>query len=270
MNYGIALTPAIPMRSEPSETAEMTNQLLFGECFRILEEKPRWLLIEHIYDGYQGWIDWKMATLVDEYFIQWQAKQPVFMVRQPIADLKRKGDKHPIRISIGTMLPGYDPVKQSFKVNDVIFSLPRRAVQEVGQSHLRALLRTAEFYLNTSYLWGGRSILGIDCSGFVQVVFRLHGIDLPRNASQQVLHGEPVCSFEDIYPGDLAFFQNDMGKITHVGIVYTPNSIIHSSGDVHIDKLTSEGIWSHRLNCYSHSTPILRRFPQLNKRENKE
>jgi Cell wall-associated hydrolases (invasion-associated proteins) len=102
-----------------------------------------------------------------------------------------------------------------------------------------------------------------DCSGFVQVVYRLHGINLPRNARQQILLGEPVADFADVRPGDLAFFEKTLGHVTHVGIVYTPNQILHCSGNVHIDKLTEEGIWSDSLKCYTHPRPILRRFSEL-------
>lgn len=261
MKYGIALTPAIPMRSEAAEESEMTNQLLFGDTFRILDEKPRWFLVENLFDGDTGWIDWKMATLVDPSFIDELQRKPVYVVRLPIADIKRKGDNHPIRVAMGSVLPGYDPVSHSFEVNGMHFSLPARAVMEVVPSHIRALLRTAELYLNTSYLWGGRSIFCADCSGFVQIVYRMHGIDLPRNARQQIMHGEPVGSFAEAYPGDLAFFGKPDGRITHVGIVLTPDTIIHCSGDVHVDKLTADGIWSDRLQCYTHSAPILRRYP---------
>ncbi|MEG1585693.1 MAG: C40 family peptidase [Bacteroidales bacterium] len=266
MKYGIALTPVIPMRAQAAEESEMTNQLLFGDTFRILEEKPRWFLVENLFDGDTGWIDWKMATLLDEQELLDLQQKPLHVVRLPVADIKRKGDKHPIRIAMGTVLPGYNPASHSFEINGTHFSITPRAVMEVVPSHIKALLRTAELYMNTSYLWGGRSIFGADCSGFVQIVYRMHGIDLPRNARQQIMHGVPVASFEEAYPGDLAFFAKPDGRITHVGIVFTPDTIIHCSGDVHIDKLTAGGIWSDRLQCYTHSAPILRRFPELNRR----
>lgn len=266
MKYGIALTPVIPMRASAAEEAEMTNQLLFGDTFRIIEESPRWYLVENLFDGDTGWIDWKMATLVDDSFITTLQAKPLFVARQPITDLHRKGEKRPLRISIGSVLPGYDPQTSTFVVNDTTFTVAPRMAMQVQPSHIRALLRTAGLFLNTSYLWGGRGIFGADCSGFVQIVYRMHGIDLPRNARQQILHGEPVASFADAYPGDLAFFAKPDGKITHVGIVLTPETIIHCSGDVHIDKLTERGIWSDRLQTYTHSAPILRRFSQLKRR----
>lgn len=266
MKYGIALTPVIPMRASASEESEMTNQLLFGDTFRILEEVPRWYRVESLFDGDTGWIDWKMATEIEKSEVEALQSQPVYLARQPITDLHCKGEKRPIRISMGSLLPGYDPGSSSFTVAGQTFTVPPRMALEVKPSYIRALLRTAELFLNTSYLWGGRNIYGADCSGFVQVVYRMHGIDLPRNARQQILHGEPVESFADAYPGDLAFFGKPDGRITHVGIVLTPDTILHCSGNVHVDKLTAEGIWSDRLNCYTHSAPILRRYPQLKRR----
>lgn len=266
MEYGIALTPVIPMRASADEAAEMTNQLLFGDTFRILEERPRWYLVENIFDGDTGWIDWKMATPITEAYLTELAQKPLFVARQPITDLHQKGEKRPLRISMGSVLPGYDEQSGTFRVNDQLFTVPRRMAMPVKPSYIRALLRTAELFLNTPYLWGGRNIFGADCSGFVQVVYRMHGIFLPRNARQQILLGEPVASFTDAYPGDLAFFAKPDGKITHVGIVLTPDRILHCSGDVHVDKLTAEGIWSDRLQCYTHSEPILRRFAQLGRR----
>lgn len=266
MKYGIALTPVIPMRDSASESAEMTNQLLFGDTFRILEEEPRWYRVESLLDGYTGWVDWKMVTPIEEAEVTAIQSQPLYFAGQPITDIHRKGEKRPMRISIGSRFPNYDKASATFTVAGQTFGLPARMVSDVKPAHIRVLLRTAELFLNTPYLWGGRNIFGIDCSGFVQMVYRMHGIDLPRDASQQVNCGEPVASFEEAYPGDLAFFANANGRITHVGIVLTPDTIIHSSGDVHVDKLTAEGIWSDKQNCYTHSAPILRRHPQLSRR----
>lgn len=267
MKYGIALTPAIPMRATADEEAEMTNQLLFGDTFRILEEKPRWFLVENLFDGDRGWIDWKMATIVDEDYVRSLDNEPVFVISQPVGDIRRKGDKRPIRVAMGSVLPGYDPQNGSFTIAGNTFQIAPRFVRRIEPSHIRALLRTAELYLNTSYLWGGRNIYGADCSGFVQVVYRMHGVNLPRNARQQIEHGQPVDNFADARPGDLAFFGKPDGRITHVGIVMTPDSILHCSGDVHIDKLSAEGIWSDRLNCLTHTAPILRRYPELKRRK---
>ena len=268
MEYGICLTPAIPMRSQPAEDAEMSNQLLFGDHFRIIERQPRWLLVENCFDGDQGWIDWKMATPLSLQEKEQLENAPLWMVRHPVADLHRKGDRYPIRISMGTVLRGYDPQRGTYQIGDQVYSIPLRSMIEVKASHIKALLRTATLFMHAPYLWGGRCILGADCSGFVQVVYRMNGIDLPRNARQQIEHGEPVASFDEVYPGDLAFFEKE-GRITHVGIVLTPDTIIHCSGDVHIDRLTPQGIWSDRLETYTHGAPILRRFPALARRNKK-
>ncbi len=122
------------------------------------------------------------------------------------------------------------------------------------------LTETALKFLNTPYLWGGKSIQGIDCSGFVQLVFRMHGFDLPRDASQQVSFGETICFRHDARSGDVAFFENKKGKIIHVGIVIDEQYIIHASGKVRIDKLDHSGIYNSELRRYTHDLSVIKRM----------
>jgi hypothetical protein len=264
--YALALTPVIPIRTEPREGAEMESQLLFGELMSILETTERWLRIRSEADGSQGWIDRKMATEVTPDYVDWLRRQPQWVCRLPIADLHVDGSNRVVRISMGSTLPGYNPASGRFTVGALTFRLPLQSAMPVGDSHLRALLRTAELFVNTPYLWGGRNIFGLDCSGFVQVVFAMHGIRLPRNAREQALEGVPVASLAEAYPGDLVFFANDAGRITHVGILVAPDRILHCSGDVHVDPISPEGIRSERLGRLTHGAPQLRRLTQLSRR----
>ena len=124
---------------------------------------------------------------------------------------------------------------------------------------VESVLHTAKTFLNVPYLWGGRSLFGIDCSGLTQVVFKINHIKIPRDASQQVLSGKPVDRFEDARQGDLAFFRNEEGKISHVGILMAQNQILHASGCVRMDQFDSKGIFNTEKQLYTHRFECIRR-----------
>ncbi len=259
MQYAIVLLPIVPLRSDASDCAEMTSQLLFGDFVTIhAQSGTNWTQVSNLFDQYTGWVDTKMITPLTESEFNRLRSLPLYFVSQPCADAKEQQSTYPLRLSIGATLPGYDPLRQCMQVLDRSFKIPLRAVSPAKQSVIKALLRTASYYIHTPYLWGGKSVHGIDCSGFVQCVYRLYQIDLPRDASQQVHCGEPI-DFALRRPGDLAFFSNEAGKVTHVGIVYTPHQIIHASGSVHIDALSEEGIYSDKLGRITHQKIQLRR-----------
>ena len=114
-------------------------------------------------------------------------------------------------------------------------------------------------YLNSPYLWGGRSPFGIDCSGFTQMVFKLNGIKLPRDAYEQAEIGKTLNFIEETQKGDLAFFDNEEGKIIHTGIIIDKNKIIHSSGKVRIDNLDHYGIFNAETGKYSHNLRLIKK-----------
>jgi cell wall-associated NlpC family hydrolase len=105
--------------------------------------------------------------------------------------------------------------------------------------------------LNVPYRWGGKSVMGIDCSAFVQLCAKIAGYKLPRDASQQYDFGEEV-SLSEALPGDIAFFENENHRIVHVGILLSRNMIIHASGEVRIDAIDETGIFNNELNKYTH------------------
>ena len=102
--------------------------------------------------------------------------------------------------------------------------------------------------------------MGMDCSGFSQVVHRIVGNDLPRDASQQVELGDTISFVEEAQAGDLAFFDNEEGNITHVGICLGGGDIIHASGSVRIDKLDHIGIFNADKGTYSHKLRVIKRI----------
>jgi len=122
------------------------------------------------------------------------------------------------------------------------------------------LIKTAFLYLNAPYLWGGKTPFGIDCSGFTQMVYKLNGHKLLRDASLQATQGEALSFIEESEPGDLAFFDNNEGLITHVGIIMQDNYIIHAHGKVRIDRLDHSGIYNVDSRTHTHKLRVIKKI----------
>jgi len=122
------------------------------------------------------------------------------------------------------------------------------------------LAKTAYLFLNAPYLWGGRNLLGIDCSGFTQIVYKINGIPLDRDASQQALQGQTLSFIEESEAGDLAFFDDTEGNITHVGLLLEDHHIIHASGCVRIDRIDQSGIFNSETQSHTHKLRFIKKM----------
>ena len=240
--FGICLLTVIPMRKNPSHKSEMINQILFGESFKILEQKKKWVYIKLSHDNYTGWICNKQFEKISKKKIE------SYTLNQNNYYVKIKGSKQ--RLVIGSFLPKDELFKKKLKIE---FNLNNYKSIDSGLS----LSKIAKKYLNSPYLWGGRTTLGIDCSGFTQIVYRFFSINLPRDSYQQAQKGEMI-NFKDCKSGDLAFFE-EKNKINHVGIILHKNKIIHSSGKVRIDQLDNKGILNSENKKYSHKLKLIKR-----------
>ncbi|MFZ4547108.1 MAG: NlpC/P60 family protein [Bacteroidales bacterium] len=248
----------VPVRFEPSEKSEMVTQLLFGETFTITEEKGNWLLITSHLDNYTGWIDRKQALKVPKDFIEQYIHRTRHFMAAKTGICTCLTDSTHILLTKGSILPLFH--KGDFALGNKVYHTKEKCKVVPRQFKPSKVFTTAMEYLNVPYLWGGRSILGVDCSGFVQVVYQMCGIDLPRDASQQVEKGFIVDFVDEAQPGDLAFFDNLMGEIIHVGIMIGDGNIIHASGQVRIDKIDHNGIFNGSLGTYTHSLRIIKRL----------
>lgn len=246
MGYGIAINPLIPGRREGSDRSEMVTQLLFGELYTVLEEKEKWILIQNDADQYQCWIDRKQHHPIGTNEYQ-NLKQGQFQISAEILG-ETQGK---IRVPFGAKI-NYGG---STPVSDITLFDGKAASREY-----RDIEKYAKLFLEAPYLWGGKSILGMDCSGFCQVVFSAAGVELPRDAYQQAEIGNTIEFLEEAMTGDLAYFDNREGKITHVGILLGKDQIIHASGKVRIDKLDHQGIYNSDLGQYTHKLRIIKRI----------
>ena len=253
MEYGICNLGNIPVRSQPKDQAEIVSFLLFGEHFKITSVKEKWVEICTYYDNYKGWICSKQYKEItyEDYDNLSVNDFPINSSKN--AELIKQSNKETISIPIGSILPYYHKGQLKIRTSKYLTKAT------IASKDIKNLEDYALSLLNTPYLWGGRSNYGIDCSGSTQLIYRLCGIQLPRDAYQQAKDGIHI-DFKDAIKGDLAFFQNKEGKINHVGVVLDNNKIIHSSGKVRIDTLKREGIFNIDSNEITHELIQLKRF----------
>lgn len=264
ISYAACQVSLAPLRAHPSHKSEMVSQLLFGETVEITGSKDNWKQVVCTWDGFSGWIEEKQIKRLtpseyDDY--REHASVNLSLVEGLMAA------DHFIPLTLGATLPRYDGLRCQLGDQSFQFSGP---VITPGQAPKTGewIVKIARRYLHAPYLWGGRSPFGIDAAALTQMVFKIAGIRLLRDAGQQVTQGRPVDFMEQCQLGDLAFFDNGKGDIGHVGIILSDCYLIHASGKVRIDKLDHFGLFNSEQNCYTHQLRIVKRFlpdaPQSN------
>lgn len=261
MEHGICNLSVIPGRIEPSHKSEMITQLLFGEHFTILKTDHDWAYVRCAWDTYECWIELKQFQEISgETFKELESREVISSL-EPFYILEDIENKQAIPIVIGSSLPYFDGRNCNLEGYEYGFDGQTNSVSPPNMQEF--IMETAFTYINAPYLWGGRSPLGIDCSGFTQVVFKAGGIKLPRDAYQQAEQGVTLGFIEESLPGDLAFFDNQDGKIIHVGILAGEGKIIHASGKVRVDKIDHQGIYNQDMGGYSHNLRLIKRLLPL-------
>jgi len=248
MKYGICNLSIIPIRSESSDKSEQVSQIIYGEVFSILDKTHKWSKIKLNYDNYTGWVDNKQfVEITDKEFNSIISETPVYSY--DLVEFVENLNHELISIPIGSTLNGLKILNHKYDGNTIS-----------GKKERAQIISSAIRFLNSPYLWGGRTPFGIDCSGFVQMVYKLNGYKLERDSHQQSKLGSPLSFIEESEPGDLAFFDNEEGKITHVGIIMENNKIIHSSGKVRIDGIDQTGIYNSETKSHTHKLRVIKKI----------
>ena len=255
-----------PVRQEPSEGSEQLTQLLFGEVCEVLDRLPRWTKIRSTLDGQEGWVDFKMLSPAPISSQEVKGERLKIkgegVISVPMAIATDMETSEELILTLGTRLPNYahgtfevlgkqylinpSSVNTALSTASIASDLPSTGANaDLQRSNL---ITIAQSLLNAPYLWGGKNAMGMDCSGFTQVVYATQGINLLRNAREQMTQGEVVSSLAEALPGDLAFFDHadrdpQATNISHVGMLLSPTEIIHCSGCVHIDTIDEQGIY---------------------------
>lgn len=235
MDKGICIVTVAPVRAENSDRAEIVTEILYGESADILEVNKNWTKIKMHYDGYEGWMDTKQIKPVTEEYL---ASRKVTLITEDFSSIMTLEGKTLLSMGSEVEFP----------------AVASRRSHDVRES----IALTANEFLNIPYLWGGKSFFAVDCSGFVQLVYKIHNVKMPRDTYQQAEVGETLSFVEESQPGDLAFFENSEGKIIHVGIMLDNQKIIHASGKVRIDTLDSSGIFNKEMNKHTHKLRVIK------------
>lgn len=265
ISYAIVLHSVVPVRNKPNEGAEQETQLLFGETCQIIDKVPRWYKIHNDYDGQEGWVDFKMITLMsEEEYEQYTSSDLSAMVKMPLAYAVSEGNGQTFPLTAGTRLCNYK--NGQFEVLGSRFKIdPQMVAEKPLELTKDNFMHTVRFFLNIPYLWGGKNCMGMDCSGFSGIVMSLFGKRLLRNAREQVRQGIEIGFLQETECGDLVFFGHTKEgetntKVTHVGILLSPDTVIHCSGRVKVERIDSNGIISTETGEYTHDLLAIRRF----------
>ena len=252
MKFGFTKLSIIPVRIENKEQSEMVTQLLFGDIYSVISEKKNWLEIQIEADQYVGWIDKTMFFEISEEQFS-QIKHSKLKINKNLI-CYLSSDNQQIHLVRGSSFSQLEN-NRTF-IGDKDYKIEGFETVE-GEQIRKEIIEVAKSYLSTPYLWGGKSPFGIDCSGFSQMVYKINGIQIPRDASQQVNLGASRNFMDESKPGDLAFFDNEEGNVIHVGIVLDGHKIIHASGEVRIDKLDHQGIFNIDKKIYTHKLRVI-------------
>ena len=254
MAFAVCTVPVCPMRKEAAHRSEMVSELLFGEVVEMLELGKTFSKIRTLFEGYEGWCQKSQLTIIGDDHIR--ETNPV-LTADWVCEISCDGNT--MHLPMGCALNLLPDGKGKIGIHNYLFK--GKTIEPRSAVFSAELIRKLSFcYLNTPYLWGGRSVFGIDCSGFVQQVFYFFNKEIPRDAYQQAMEGEVVGFLQEVNTGDLAFFDNEEGVITHVGLLLDSENIIHSSGKVRIDKIDSMGIVNTETGERTHKLRIIKRY----------
>ena len=240
-----------PLRAQSAHTSEMVSQLLFGDVVTIVQDEGFWQKVQVQYDGYEGWCTASHLMPLLKYDPRPAMYTGEWVNRMNLNDVPMY---LPFGCDVSLFLhQGSIDVTTRFRYDGKFYELDQQ------KDFPENIAIISNLFLNTAYLWGGRSVFGIDCSGFTQLVFKMAGVKILRDARQQAEKGKAV-SLNERNRGDLAFFNNEEGRVVHVGVLLERERIIHAAGKVRIDRFATDGIFRLDTGEQTHSFHSIRRY----------
>lgn len=255
MSYAVCCVPVAPIRLNPNHQSEMVSQLLFGECCIItVVDKNGWIKIVNKLDAYTGWCQETHFQAIDDHHYYLEEN---YLTPEWVNEVDYNG--HIMQVPMGSSLTALNNGNVFWRRNTVHYNGQLWDASKAKRDS-KTIRQLAFKFLNTSYLWGGRSVFGIDCSGFTQILYKFFNVNLLRDAQQQATQGELIDFLQQAHCGDLAFFDNEEGQIIHVGMLLNSHEIIHASGKVRIDRIDTEGIINSDSGVRTQKLRIIRRY----------
>ncbi len=249
MHHGICHLNIVPIRNLAEESSEMVTQLLYGDHFKILEKRKFWSKIRDAYDGCEGWIHNNQFVPIEKSDYQSLKNSGENKFSSDLVSYVNDEKKVMIPIVLGSSVKSVNLLSHQFDGASIN-----------GKNGKSNLIVTALYYLNAPYLWGGKTPFGIDASGLTQMVYKINGYALLRREEEQASQGDALSFIEESEAGDLAFFDNNEGKINHVGLIMKDNFIIHVHGKVRIDRLDHTGIFNAEQRKYTHKLRVIKKI----------
>jgi len=258
MAFGFRHLSQVPVRTEPSHQSEMCTEMIFGDLFTVLESFEDFLHVRMSYDNYEGWINRSSFYGISQGEFKRLNDLPCHISTEIVQLIENRSIQAWFPVLIGSSMHGLQNKTFSAGEYEYFFEGLTDAIPQAGQR--QKIVEMAMMYLHAPYCWGGRSPFGIDCSGLTQMTYKLAGIQLLRDSTQQATQGETISFITDAKPGDLLFFDDEEGAIMHVGILLPEGKLIHASGMVRIDKVDHQGIYNTEMGKYSHKLRLIKKI----------
>ncbi|MFC4094834.1 C40 family peptidase [Euzebyella saccharophila] len=249
MQYGICHLSIVSVRNQANDSSEMVTQLLYGDHFKVLEERKYYSRIRVAHDNCEGWVQKQQFTYIEEETYSKIENEEELKHSCELVSFIETQDSILLPILLGSAIAQSPMLSHTF--DGGYFN---------GRRKKQSLVQTALLYLNAPFLYGGKSPFGIDASAFSQMVYKINGHQLLRSAAEQATQGQALSFIEESEAGDLAFFDNSDGEIVHVGIIMDNNYIIHVDGKVRIDRLDHTGIFNTETSRYSYQLRVIKQI----------
>ncbi len=256
MNKGICLLSAIPVRHAPDDKSEMITQLIWGEMFLVIEKTEKWLYVKTVFDKYEGWVLEKQVTYIEYEEFDRLCNVQVFRTGSINGFITEQNTGKSYMVTAGADLYNISS-EGSFEIAGQYYHYQGVIIDKISAKNPAEY---AKLFLNCPYLWGGRTVMGVDCSGLVQIACKMSGKVIARDTNDQSQWGEVIHFHHEALAGDLVFFDDDEGIIRHVGMIVEPGLIIHADGKVRIDSFDQQGIYNAEKKQYTHKLRLIKRL----------